>query len=177
MFDEELPEYVKLAVDLDERDLLDPESAPAAQDGLLRCVRWACDRYDVVFGHVSYQHACGETELERFLRGYDGDPTINKPRWRSHLRGYSWLMVVPAEIARELGGGVDALRASGAFHSVTVLPNRALLLQATPTFREYRDAAVVNVHRVVRDVLISGEFRKPAALPGVPPTHMVVLPD
>lgn len=176
VFDEELPEYVKLVVHLDERVLLDPESAPAAQDGLLRCVRWACDRFEVVFGHVSYRHACGETELERFLRGYDGDPTANTPRWRSHLRGYSWLMVVPAEIVGMLGG-VDTLRASGAFHSVAVLPNGALLLQATPTFRGYRGVAVAKVHRVVRDVLISGEFRRPAALPGVPPTHMVVLPD
>ncbi len=177
VFDEELPEYVKLVVHLDERELLDPESAPAVQDGLLRSVRWACDRYDVVFGHVSYRHAVGETELERFLRGYDGDPTTNTPRWRSHLRGYSWLMVIPAEIADVLGGA-DALRSSGAFHSVAVLPNGAVLLQATPSFREYHGAAVANVHRVVRDVLISGEFRSTASMPpGLPPTHMVVLPD
>lgn len=176
VFDEELPEYVKLVVHLDERELLDPVSAPAVQNGLLRCIRWACDRFEVVFGHVSYRHACGETELERFLRGYDGDPTANTPKWRSRLRGYSWLMVVPAEIASVLGG-VDTLRSSGAFHSVAVLPNGALLLQATPAFREYRGKFVENVHRVVKDVLIGGEFRKPATLTSVPPAHMVVLPD
>jgi hypothetical protein len=176
VFDEELPAYVKLVVHLDERELLDLVSASAAQDGLLRCIRWACDRFEVVIGHVSYRHACGETELERFLKGYDGDPTTNTPKWRSRLRGYSWLMVVPAEIVGRLGG-VDTLRASGAFYSIAVLPNGGLLLQATPAFREYRGESVTKVHRVVRDVLISGEFRKPTSLPGVPPAHMVVLPD
>ncbi|MFF8318560.1 hypothetical protein ACF06V_15490 [Streptomyces bobili] len=175
-FDEELPEYVKLVVELDERELLALGGATPLQDGLLRSVRWACDRYDVVFGHVSYNHACEETEVEYFLKGSASDPTANTPRWRSHLRGYSWLMVVPAQIASTLGGA-DALRASGAFYSVTALPNGALLLQATRTFGEYRGAAVANVHRVVRDVLISGEFRKPSPLPGVPPPDMIVLPD
>jgi hypothetical protein len=176
VFDEELPEYVKLVVYLDERRLLDPESAPAVRDGLLRSVRWACDRYNAVFGHVSYRHAGEMTELERFLKGYEGDPTSNTPRWRSRLRGYSWLMVVPAEIADVLGGA-DTLRASGAFYCVTVLPNESLLLQATPTFREYRGVTVANVHRVVQDVLISGESRRPPPWPGVPPGHMVVLSD
>ncbi|MFG2128091.1 hypothetical protein ACGFNV_09850 [Streptomyces sp. NPDC048751] len=174
-FDDDLPEYVKLIVEMDEQDLRAPKGASAVQDNLLRTVRWACDRYNVVFGHVSYRHACEETELEYFLRGSDGDPTANTPHWKSHLRGYSWLMVVPEQVARTLGGA-DALRASGAFHSVTALPNQALLLQATPTFREYRGAAVAKVHRVMRDVLISGEFRKPAPLPGLPPPDMIVLP-
>ncbi|MFE1958793.1 hypothetical protein [Streptomyces sp. NPDC059479] len=176
VFGEELPDYVKLLVYLDEQRLLAPENAPTVQDALLRSVQWACDRYNVVFGHVSYRHAGEMTELERFLKGYDGDPTANTPRWRSRLRGYSWLMVVPAGIAHVLGGA-DSLRTSGAFHRVVVLPNGALLLQATSTFREYGGAAVANVHRVVRDVLISGEFRSPATPPGVPPAHMVVLPD
>lgn len=176
MFDEELPEYVKLTVHVDERDLLAPGTATSVQGGLLRSVRWVCERYKVVFGHVSYRHACGETELERFLKGYAGDPTANTPEWRSRLRGYSWLMVVPAEISGTLGGA-DALRASGAFHSVTILPNGGLLLQATPTFREYRGQAVEKVHRAVRDVLVTGEFRRLPPIPGLPPTHMVVLPD
>ena len=176
VFDEELPEYVKLIVHLDERELIEPDVASAVQAGILRSVRWACDHYNVVFGHVSYRHACGETELERFLKGHDGDPVVNTPRWRSRLRGYSWLMVVPASIVDALGGG-DVLRASEVFHSIHELPNGAVLLQATSAFREYRGTAVVNVHQVLRDVLITGEFRKPTPMPGVPPTHMVVLPD
>jgi hypothetical protein len=174
-FDVELPEYVKLVVYMDEMELLDPEKAPSAQDRIMRSVRWACSRYNVVYGHVSYHHAAGKTELERFLRGKAGDPTTNTPRWRTELRGYSWLMVISADIALRLGGA-DALRASQAFHSVTALANGSLLLQATSAFREYRDQAVMNVYRVVQDVLVSGEFRSPSPVPGQPPTHMVVLP-
>ncbi|RZB17239.1 hypothetical protein StrepF001_21000 [Streptomyces sp. F001] len=175
-FDEDLPEYVKLVVHMDEAELLDPGRASDAQDRLLRSARWVCDRYNVVYGHVSYRHACEMTELERFLRGEAGDPTVNTPRWRSELRGYSWLMVISADVAVRLGGA-DALRESQAFHSVIALPNGSLLLQATPTFREYRGPAVANVYRAVRDVLVTGEFRVPPPMPGVPPAHMVVLPD
>lgn len=175
-FDENLPEYVKLVIYMDETELLEPEKSQETQDRLLRSVRWVCDRYNVVYGHLSYHHACEMTERERFLRGEAGDPTLNTPRWRSELRGYSWLMVISADVAVRLGGA-DSLRDSQAFHSVIALPNGSLLLQATPTFREYRGPAVENVYRAVRDVLVTGEFRALSPMPGVPPAHMVVLPD
>lgn len=175
-FEEELPEYVKLVVNLDETELLDLETARSVQDRLLESVRWACEQHNVVFGHVSYKHAQGMTELERFIRGEAGDPIANTPRWRSQLRGYSWLMVISADIAATLGGP-EGLRGSRAFHSVDVLPNGSLLLQATPTFREYCGPAVQDVHRAVRDVLVTGEFRSLPPIPGVPPADMVVLPD
>ncbi|MEW2398627.1 hypothetical protein [Streptomyces sp. NPDC046862] len=173
-FDEGLPEYVKLVVPVDEMELRDSR-ASRAQDRLLRSIRWVCDRYNVVYGHLSYSHAQEMTELESRLRGQASDPTTNTPRWRSQLRGYSWLMVISADVARMLGGA-DALRDSQAFHSVSLLPNGSLFLQATPTFQEYRGQAVENVYRTVRDVLVSGEFRGPSPMPG-PPTHMIVLPD
>ncbi|MFG3246651.1 hypothetical protein [Streptomyces sp. NPDC048187] len=176
-FEEENPSCVKLNVKLSEAALRDPERAATVESSVLRSVRWACNRYNVVFGHFSYRHACGETELENFLRGDAGDPAVNTPNWRFRLRGYSWLMVVPGDIVDALGG-VELLSASAAFHSVSPLPNGSLLLQATPTFREYRGAAVRKVHRVVRDVVIAGEFRNGTRLPpGTPPSHMVVFPD
>ncbi|MFD8354656.1 hypothetical protein ACFV1X_37765 [Streptomyces coelicoflavus] len=176
-FEEENPSYGKLILTLSEAALHDPERAATVERSILRSVQWACNRYNVVFGHFSYRHACGETELEKFLRGDASDPAANTPKWRFRLRGYSWLMVVPGDIADALGG-VYGLSASPAFHSVSLLPNGALLLQATPTFREYCGTAVRDVHRVVRDVLIEGEFRKGTQLPpGVPPPYMVVFPD
>jgi hypothetical protein len=174
-FDSELAEYVKLVLWLDEVELLDPARAASTQERLLGLVQWAGAEFNTVFGHVSYEHAGGMTELERFLRGEVSDPTANTPRWRSSLRGYSWLTVISADIGRMLGGE-NALLGSGAFHAVSTLPNGSLLLQATPTFREYRGQAVRNVHRALREVLVTGEFRKPSSLPGVPPADMVVLP-
>ncbi|MEU5094894.1 hypothetical protein [Streptomyces sp. NPDC020996] len=176
VFEEELPEYVKLLVYPDEADLLAAETAQRVQDRLVQSVRWACERYNVVFGHVSYRHALGMTELERFLRGEDGSPISNTPRWRSQLRGYSWLMVISSDIAHLLGG-VETLRDSRAFHSISTLPNGSLLLQATPTFREYRGPAVEKVYDAVRKVLVTGEFRTLPPIPGIPPANMVVLPD
>ncbi|MEU9642520.1 hypothetical protein [Streptomyces sp. NPDC048188] len=176
-FEEENPSCAKLTVKLSEAALRDPGRAATVESSILRSVRWACHRFNVVFGHLSYRRACGETELENALRGDAGDPAVNTANWRVRLRGYSWLMVVPEDIVDALGG-VDLLSASPAFHSVTPLPNGALLLQATPTFREYRGTAVHNVHRVVRAVLIDGEFRKGTHLPpGVPASCMVVFPD
>ncbi|MEU6381900.1 hypothetical protein [Streptomyces sp. NPDC046909] len=175
-FEAELPEYAKLVLYVDEKELVGPETARSTQGRLLQTVQWACNRYNVVFGHVSYRHAQGMTELERFLRFEPSDPILNTPQWRSKLRGYSWLMVVSADVAHMLGG-VDTLRRSLVFHSISVLPNGSLLLQATPTFEEFRGAAVRNVQRLMRDVLVTGEFRKPPPVPGLPPTHLIVLPD
>lgn len=85
-------------------------------------------------------------------------------------------MVISADVAVRLEGA-DSLRNSQAFHSVIALPNGSLLLQATPTFREYRVPAVENVYRAMRDVLVTGAFRAFSPMPGVPPAHLVVLPD
>jgi hypothetical protein len=97
----------------------------------------------------------------------------NIPQWRTLLRGYSWIMVVSAEIA-ELLGGNEALRDTGAFSGVSALPNGALLLQATPTFQQYDGEAVRAVYEVFRDVLVQGEPRSPLPMPGQPPVNLVV---
>ncbi|MFD7689646.1 hypothetical protein [Streptomyces sp. NPDC059781] len=176
VFEEELPDYVKLGFHVDTAALVAPGTTVAEHERLLAAVRWACDRYRVVFGHVSYRRSGGATELESQLRGRPSDPVSNTPQWRALLRGYSWLMVVPSEIA-ELLGGTETLRETGAFSAVSVLPNDALLLQATPTFQQYSSEAVQAVYRVVRDVLVHGDFRGPSPVPGQPPTNMVVLND
>ncbi|MFD9111046.1 hypothetical protein [Streptomyces bottropensis] len=172
-FEEELTDYVKLGLHVDTASLVDAGSTAAEHERLLATVRWACERYNVVFSHVSYRHSGGATELESRLRGRSSDPVSNIPQWRTLLRGYSWIMVVSAEIA-ELLGGNEALRDTGAFSGVSALPNGALLLQATPTFQQYDGEAVRAVYEVFRDVLVQGEPRSPLPMPGQPPVNLVV---
>ncbi|WP_329194116.1 hypothetical protein [Streptomyces sp. NBC_01435] len=173
-FGEELSNYVKLVYQVDEAVLVNPDTARNEHSRLLATVRWACGRYNVVFGHFSYAHSGGRTELESYLRGPVRVPSRNTPNWRERLRGYSWLTVAPDDIVHHLGG-VDALRDSGAFSSISVLPNGSFLLQATDWFHEYRDERVVAVHRALRARLIEGEFRRPSPAPGQPSTHMVLF--
>ncbi|MFF9039962.1 hypothetical protein ACF090_31360 [Streptomyces sp. NPDC014892] len=176
VFEEDVADQVKLGLHVDTAALLAQETTAAEHDRLLAVARWACERYDVVFGHVSYRRSGGVTELESRLRGRPSDPVSNAPQWRTRLRGYSWLMVVPSGIA-ELLGGKPALEGSGAFSEVSPLPNGSLLLQATPTVQQYDADAVRAVHRAVRDVLVQGEPRGPSPAPGQPPANLVVLDD
>ncbi|MFE0648475.1 hypothetical protein ACFVZH_07800 [Streptomyces sp. NPDC059534] len=172
-FDEDLPDYVKLAYTLDEAELTAPDTSAAAHARLLATIRWAAHRFDIVFGHTSYEHAGGATEQERYTRGPGRVPSINTPLWRTRLRGYSWLSVISADIAQALGGR-PALEASAAFHEIEPLPNGSLLLLATPRFPDYRGDAVIAVKRALRDALIEGELRLPPPVPG-PPTTMIVF--
>ncbi|MEU2550082.1 hypothetical protein ABZ589_00035 [Streptomyces sp. NPDC013313] len=173
-FDEELPNYVKLYYHVDEALLTGPATARDEHMRLRAVVSWACMRYNVVFGHFSYERSGGATELERYLRGPARVPSRNTPQWRERLRGYSWLMVVSRDIVESLGGS-DSLQSSGAFDSILTLPNGSLLLQATSSFEQYRGEAVRAVHDAVREVLVEGELRGPSPAPGQPPTHMVVF--
>lgn len=173
-FDEELPNYVKLVYHIDETVLVNSDTAQAAHSRLLTVVNWACSRYNVVFGHFSYAHSGGRTELESYLRGPARVPSRNTPNWRERLRGYSWLTVVSDDIVRRLGG-IEALCDSGAFSSASLLPNDSVLLQATPWFHEYRGERVEAVYRALRAKLIEGEFRRPSPAPGQPSTHMVLF--
>lgn len=175
-FDEELPYYVKLTYRVDETVLVDPATTQTEHTRLLAAVSWACHRYNVVFGHFSFAHSGGSTELERYLRGPARVPTRNTPLWRSRLRGYSWLMVISGDVAQTLGGA-EAMAASGAFSSVQPLPNGSVLLQATPLFQEYHGEPVAAVHRTVRDVIVEGEWRSPSPAPGQPSRHMVVFSE
>jgi hypothetical protein len=76
------------------------------------------------------------------------------------LRGYSWVTVVAPGIAARLGGA-RALRASGAFYEVSVLPNGSLWLRATPAINEFTGDRVRRVFEVLAPVLTEGvaEFR------------------
>ncbi|MGW7287928.1 hypothetical protein ACWGH4_20845 [Streptomyces sp. NPDC054847] len=173
-FDENLPDYVKLSYHVDEAVLIDPARTETEHLRLLRVVDWACHRFNVVFGHFSYAHTGGATEVERYLRGPSRVPTRNTPLWRSKLRGYSWLMTISAPIVQSLGG-IDSLTSTGVFTSVKPLPNGSLLLQATQLFQEYRGHQVAALHETFRDVVVQGEWRSLSPAPGQPSRHMVVF--
>ncbi|MFF5638709.1 hypothetical protein [Streptomyces sp. NPDC012825] len=175
-FDEDLPSYVKLSYYISDDSLYTPDRSQREHARLLAAANWACRNTNVVFGHFSYVHTEGATELERCLRGPARVPSWNTPKWRKYLRGYSWLMVVPREIS-DAAGGVGTLLESGAFESISSFPNGSILLQATPTFREYEGEKVRAVQHIFREFLITGEFRHPAPVPGQPPMHMVIFND
>ncbi|SHN37004.1 hypothetical protein SAMN05216499_1491 [Actinacidiphila paucisporea] len=77
---------------------------------------------------------------------------------REVLRGYPWVTVCAPEIAARLGGP-DALRASGAFHEVRVLPTGSVWLQATEHLDDYTGDALRRVFETVAPVLPPGEPR------------------
>lgn len=79
---------------------------------------------------------------------------------RDALLGYSCIMIVAAGVAARLGGA-EVLRASGAFHEVSVLPNGSLWLRATPTINEFTGNKVRRVFEVLAPELPDGvaEFR------------------
>jgi hypothetical protein len=78
------------------------------------------------------------------------------------LRGYSWVTVVTPELAGRLGGA-GALQASNAFCDVTVLPDGALWLRATPTINEFTGDRVRLVFEALAPALVTGvaRFRLP----------------
>jgi hypothetical protein len=72
-----------------------------------------------------------------------------------YLRGYSWVTVVAAGLARRLGG-VEALTSTGAFAEVKALPSGDVFLQATPTPQEFDEDALRRVWVALAPVLESG---------------------
>jgi hypothetical protein len=64
-------------------------------------------------------------------------------------------MIVAVEVAARLGGA-EALRASGAFHEVSVLPNGSQWLRAAPTINEFTGDKVRRVFKVLASELPDG---------------------
>lgn len=71
------------------------------------------------------------------------------------LRGYTWVTVVPANLAARLGG-VGALRASGAFCEVSQLPNGSVWLRATPAINDFTGDRIRRVFETLAPVLLTG---------------------
>ncbi|GAA3246994.1 hypothetical protein ACFO1B_51030 [Dactylosporangium siamense] len=137
--------------------------AERALCGFLREVAAASDP---AFGGVSLQVGEQQTDeslLERSLVGLDSATrdTIRRTSPRERLKGYSWITVIPGEVAARLGGAAG-LRASGAFHEVVALPAGGIWAQATARLADYDHAAARRAFDVLRSVLPPG-WPMPAA--------------
>jgi hypothetical protein len=108
-------------------------------------------RIGAVAGGMTDDIFPGETALQRttfnFATRIDGS--------RNVLRRYSWVTVVGPELAARLGGA-SALTASGAFCEVSMLPDGALWLRATPTINEFTGDRVRAVFEALAPVLVTG---------------------
>ncbi|MCI3276574.1 hypothetical protein [Streptomyces cylindrosporus] len=119
---------------------------------LLDFLAAALDGADPVFARVDHLNVHDTSDLEAALgrthRRYLAES-------RTHLRGYSWVTGVPAELAARLGGALG-LTATGAFHAVRELRCGGLLLQATETLAGYDDRAMRAVFHTLAPVLPPG---------------------
>jgi len=79
------------------------------------------------------------------------------------LRGYSWVTLLHAGALRRLGG-VQAVRAGGAFTDVRPLPGGGCLVRATERLADYDEAAVQRVFEAVAPALAPGPPRPPSEL-------------
>lgn len=124
---------------------------PSAWAGFVREQAVAADAQ---YGHVTDDATSHGTALERAVLGVTAEPPAI-PRCRDVLRGYSWVTIVAAPLARRLGGA-GALAASGAFAEVSPLPGGQVLLRATPDLDDYQGPAVRRVLAVLAPVLMPG---------------------
>lgn len=97
-------------------------------------------------------YAGHRTALDTALRR---DPDDSVREARRYLRGYSWITVVPRELAAGLGGA-GALTATGAFAQVEALPHGGVWLRATDRADSYDAAAVRRVFQALAPVLPPG---------------------
>jgi hypothetical protein len=174
---DESPTWLRLIGHLDEETFLAPQSGPATQQQWLRILLTFADRLNPGFGHLSYPYY-GKTALEDSFRsvGYarewrDHEFTVND--CRRYLRGYSWVTVVPEELATRVGGA-EGLRASGAFFDVRPLAGGGIWLQATQDYRDFDDQALERVFETLAPILRPGKPMQLPQLHGKPPQKLVL---
>ena len=79
-------------------------------------------------------------------------------RYREILYGYSWVTIVPSQLAGRLGGPA-AMRSSGAFSEVDELPGGAVWLRATPAINQFTGDRIRAVFEVLAPVLLTGRTK------------------
>ncbi|HEX8862954.1 MAG TPA: hypothetical protein VGC06_28445, partial [Actinomycetes bacterium] len=152
--DEDRPEWVQLSAG---STLLSAEHDPMRPEvsqrwaGVLRVM---AEQVDASFGHLCDDDSAEGTALDATL--FRGGEVESMLQGREVLRGYSWVTVCPAELARRLGG-TSALAATGAFAVVEQLPHGGVWLQATPQFASYDQRAVREVFTALAPVLPAGK--------------------
>lgn len=159
---EESPDWLRLSAYVPELMFLDPVDGSMLQRRYLDAVLMRADLWNPGFGHLSYVVNDGATAFEACLRRIDNP--IPQEWWdhrytvnycREFLRGYSWLTIVPEELAARLGGPA-ALAATGAFTEVRSLKNGGIWLLATSDYGDFNDDALRGVFNAVAPVLRPG---------------------
>ncbi|MET8043328.1 hypothetical protein ABZU25_20995 [Micromonospora sp. NPDC005215] len=174
------PGWLRLSMLESDRRLDGSTDSMAVQRMWLAALRSCAQKWNPGFGHISYSYGTGATALEDCLPPQHCPPQQREPEHtvndcRRLLRGYSWLTIVPAELAGKLGGS-NALAASAAFSRVDELGDGALWLQATERFEEYHGDAVAKVFDALAPALRPGLPVQRLRAAGQPP-HLLVFED
>ncbi|MEV7526785.1 hypothetical protein [Streptomyces sp. NPDC091371] len=146
--DESSRDWVRLSAETSEGRF-----GPAAQVRMTELLRDFSQEVDPSYAQVGYSLTLGRTEHEE--RVGPPLPSMTLPQSRRLLRGYEWLMVIPREIAQELGGG-NGIAAAGDFHRVETLRDGAVLLQVTPEFDGFSGEVTERTWRLLRPALRPG---------------------
>jgi hypothetical protein len=174
---EESPGWLRIGAYVAEKTFLDPRHGAEAQQLWLGVLRSFAERVDPGFGQIEYGFdTSGTTALEGSLspdielEERVADYTVAK--CRRYLRGYSWLTVVPAELADRLGGPA-ALETTKAFVEVSPLRSGGVWLLATDDYREYGPEQVEAVFQALAPMLRPGLPRPNVPRIGKPPRRVV----
>jgi hypothetical protein len=176
----ESPGWMRLGAYVRESIFLDRARGAEAQRLWLGILRSWAERVNPGFGQIEYGYDdFGTTGLEYSLppdialEDRVADYTV--AQCRRYLRGYSWLTVVPSELAAQLGGAAG-LRRTGTFVEVAELRAGGLWLLATGDYREYGPEQVDRVFRALAPVLRPGRpVSKSYVIDGLP--QRVVFED
>jgi len=175
------PGWFRIGAYVAESLFLDQRHGSAAQRLWLDLLRSFAGRCNPGFGQIEYGYdTFGSTALEDSLSPdlplQERDPEFTVAESRKYLRGYSWLTIIPTELAQRIGGA-SALSDSGAFAEVRTLQAGGVWLLATPDYRQYDPAQVTRVHSVLEPILRPGELvPQDTELYGTPP-HRLVFPN
>jgi hypothetical protein len=132
--------------------------SPALQDRWAEFVKQQAGLIGACAGFMSDDQSPGsDTALEQAIVTGPPGGEIGRRR-RQVLYGYSWVTIVPAELAVWLGGAA-ALAATGAFFEVSELPGGALWLRATRTINEFTGDRIRAVFEALAPVLVTGRTR------------------
>ncbi|MFC8722225.1 hypothetical protein [Kitasatospora sp. NPDC057198] len=148
---EDSPDWIRLSAETPE-DRFGPAEQPAWRELLRDFAR----EVDPSYAQIGYARAIGRTEHEE--RVGPPLPSMTLPQSRQLLRGYEWLMVVPREIARALGGPA-AFTAIDPYQ-VEELPEGAVLLQVTPAFDGFTDPWIERTWRLLKPALRPGRPKR-----------------
>ncbi|MFE7030100.1 hypothetical protein ACFU9Y_07295 [Streptomyces sp. NPDC057621] len=150
------PEVVSLVASRTTEEFTDPDARSEAQARWTDFFRTQVHRYeDILYGSIAddAESVMGRTALEADL-GLLLEDTF--PHLDTLLRGYAWWTVCSPGVVSALGG-VESLRAGGAFHDVELLPGGRASLRAAEHVWDYDQERVRKVFHALAPALPKGQ--------------------